>query len=180
MKNRVLVNKYAQGLVQAVSDEPEFRSAEKEIQAFLSLLSAHDNLRKALVSPFLNLEKKKKLLAGILQKLGTGEKTTRFLDLLLDQKRLELLDEITAVLSETWNESKGILTFEVASVIPLSEAQKLRLKKELEELEKSPVSLVYTIDPDLIGGLSLRKGHVVYDASVQGNLLKIKEQIRGG
>jgi len=47
-------------------------------------------------------------------------------------------------------------------------------------LEKNPVSLNYKINPTLIGGLSTRKGNFVYDISIQGNLLRLKEIISEG
>jgi F-type H+-transporting ATPase subunit delta len=179
MKNQVLVNKYAQGLVQAVGDKAEFRSVETELQAFLELLGESPELRKALLSPFLNGRKKTEILAEVLKRSAAGPKTVRFLRLLLEHKRLDIFADIAAALPEAWNEKLGILTIEVASAVALAVGQKERLRKGLEALEGKPVSLVYRIDPEIIGGLSLRKGHIVHDASVQGNLMKIKDIIQG-
>jgi F-type H+-transporting ATPase subunit delta len=178
MKNQVLVNKYAQGLVQAVEDEAEFRSVDAGIRSFLDLLSASSELRKALMSPFLNSRKKTALLDDIMKRSGAGPKTARFLGLLLEHKRLELLADIAAAVPQAWNEKQGILTIEVTSAVPLAEDQHERLRKGLEALEGKPVSLVCRIDPEIVGGLSLRKGHIVYDASVQGNLMNIKDRIQ--
>lgn len=180
MKNHVLVRKYAQGLVRAVKTEEEFHVVTAEIRAFLEVYEHHDGLRKSLLTPFLDERKKKRLLEDVLAKLGLSGKTARFLSLLLENKRLELVCDIGAVLPETWNEKRGVVTYEVTSVVPLTDNQKTRLKKELEALEKKPVTLVFKIDAAIVGGLSLRKGHVVYDASVEGHLDRIKEQIQQG
>ena len=178
MRNKVLVNKYAQGLVQALGDDSEFRAVEDDIRGFLELLSGSAELGKALMSPFLNSRKKAGLLEGVLKRAGSGPKTIRFLSLLLDHKRLELLGDIAAALPETWNEQRGVLTIEVTSAVPLAEEQKERLRKGFEVLEGKPVSLVYRIDAGIVGGLSLRKGHIVYDASIHGNLMNIKDRIQ--
>ncbi|HEX2694263.1 MAG TPA: F0F1 ATP synthase subunit delta, partial [Acidobacteriota bacterium] len=67
-----------------------------------------------------------------------------------------------------------------SSAVPLTDDQKVRLTATLESLERKPVSLGYRIDPGIIGGLALRKGNVVYDVSVEGDLLRLKEKITEG
>ncbi|MHC4737145.1 MAG: ATP synthase F1 subunit delta, partial [Planctomycetota bacterium] len=83
-------------------------------------------------------------------------------------------------LPEVWNEQKGTYTFEVASVVPLTDEQRKKLGKKLELLEKRPVELKYRIDPELVGGLWVRRGNIVYDVSIKGNLMKLKEEISEG
>jgi len=79
-----------------------------------------------------------------------------------------------------WNEKQGVLTFEVSSVVPLTAAQKEKLQRELELLEKSSVRLNFKIDPELIGGLYLRRANTAYDDSLRGHLTKLKEKISEG
>lgn len=180
MKNQVLVRKYAQGLVQAAAGEAEFEAVRAEIGAFLDLCAGRKDLRDALDSPFVPPERKAAILADVLKASRAGAKTVRFLSLVLEHKRLGLLRDISAALPEAWNESLGIATFEVASVVPLTEAQVRRLREALEAVEGGPVRLAFRIDPAIVGGLSLRKGHIVYDASIQGNLDQLREQIQQG
>jgi F-type H+-transporting ATPase subunit delta len=180
MKNQVLVKKYAQGLVQAVRDDAEFASVRAELGAFLDLYAGRAELRNALLSPFVNARAKARILEDVLAKSGVAGKTARLIALLLEHKRLGLLEDIVGILPEMWNEKLGIVTFEVASVIPLTDVQKGRLRETLEAAERGPVSLVFRIDPGIVGGLSLRRGHIVYDVSIQGNLNQLKEQIQQG
>ena len=79
-----------------------------------------------------------------------------------------------------WNEEKGVNTYEVSSVIPLSDDQRKKLKVKLERLEKRPVVLKYRIDPELVGGLMIERKNIVYDISIKGSLLKLKEKIIEG
>lgn len=180
MKNQVLVKRYAQGLVQAVKDEAEFEPIRAELRAFLDLYSGLSELRHAILSPFIGARAKARILDHVAARSGAGEKTVRFLRLLLEHKRLDLLGDIVDALPETWNEKLGIVTFEVASVIPLTDGQKRRLRETLETAERRPVRLVFRIDPGIVGGLSLRRGHIVYDVSIQGSLNQLKEQIQRG
>ena len=180
MKNQVLVKKYAQGLVQAVREEPEFESVRAELGAFLDLFRGRRDLRHALLSPFVGALKKARILQDVLAAMKAGGKTARLLQLLLEHKRLDILGDLVAVLPEAWNEKMGVLTFEVTSVVDLTEGQRARLRRTLEAAEKNPVRLVFRTDPALIGGLTLKRGHVVYDVSVEGQLNQLKEQIQQG
>jgi F-type H+-transporting ATPase subunit delta len=177
MKNPALVKKYAQGLVQAVRDDAEFASVLAELRAFLELYSARDDLRTALISPFLNAVKRARILDDVLARSRDGGKTVRFLSLLLENKRLDLVKDIVDILPGTWNGAHGIVTFEVTSVVPLTAGQKERLRETLEAAEKSPVSLVFRTDAALVGGLALKRSNIVYDASIRGSLNRMKEHI---
>lgn len=177
MKNLALVKKYAQGLVQAVKEEGEFASILAELRAFLNLYSGREDLRTALTSPFLNAGKRARILKDVLSESQAGEKTIRFLSLLLEHKRLDLFGDIVGILPEIWDEEHGIVTFEATSVVPLTAGQKQRLRETLEAAEKGPVSLVFKIDAALVGGLALKRGNIVYDVSIQGSLNGMKEHI---
>jgi F-type H+-transporting ATPase subunit delta len=177
MKNLALVKKYADGLARALEGEREYASVGADVRKFLELFLSRADLRQALVSPFVNARKKAVILDEILPGLGMGPKAYRFLALLLHHKRMGLLPEIAEALPEAWSEKHGVVTLEVASALPLTEAQIARLTRTLEAAEKKPVRLVFKADPGLVGGLTVRKGNIVYDASVEGELSALKERL---
>jgi F-type H+-transporting ATPase subunit delta len=180
MKNQALVRKYADGLAQAIKDEREFESVGAEVRAFRDLFVSRQDLRKALVSPFVNARKKSAVLDEILALSGTSPKASRFLSLLLKNKRLKILPAVVDLLPEAWSDLTGVVTLEVTSAAPLTPGQKEKLEKALVASEKKPVRLVCKTDPGVLGGLALRKGHIVYDASVEGRLAALKERLGQG
>lgn len=161
-------------------DGAEFRRVLGELEEFAGLVAGRDDLRRALANPFLNTRKRAGIARELLERAGAGAKTVRLVLLLAEHGRLKLLPEIVARAPEAWNDRRGIATLEVSSVVPLADDQKARLEAALERLEGKPVSLGYRIDPGIIGGLSLRKGNLVYDVSVEGDLMRLKENIREG
>jgi len=177
MKSQILLRRYAQGLINSAKDEGEFGSLYGELSEFEKFLSVHTKLQDTLKSRFLPATKKTEIAAQILERSSIGDKAKRFLLLLVENSRLTILPELLESLPLIWNEEQGIATFEVSSVIPLSHAQKKRLEKKLALLERSPVTLTYKIDPSLIGGLTIRKENIVYDASIRGDLEKLKQKI---
>lgn len=177
MKSQILLRRYAQGLINSAKDDGEFESLSSELGEFAKFLSIHAKLQDTLQSPFLPATKKTEIATQILERSSLGNKAKRFLLLLVENDRLMLLPKILENLPVLWNEEQGIVTFEVSSVIPLSPDQKGRLEERLSSLEQRPVMLTYILDRSLIGGLSIRKGNIVYDASIQGDLERLKQKI---
>lgn len=180
MKNHVLIKRYGLGFINAAAGEDEFAALLQELLDFQNLIAREKRLRGALTSPFIPASRKQRLALEVLEHLHLHPKSSRFLQILIDNERFELLPDITAALPELWNDERGVVTFEVVSVIPLSEPQKQALQTKLEGIEQKPVALKYKQDPALIGGLSLRKGNIVYDVSLKGDLEKLKEKIIEG
>jgi len=178
MKNQTLVKRYTDGLAGAFSSDSEYEAVSRELADFSALLNANASLRHALLRPFLNAAKKGSLVRAVLEAEKAQAKTARFLELLLHHGRLEILSDVLAALPTAWRDRSGILSFEVSSVVPLSAAQKKRLEAELALIENHPVHCDYALDPSLIGGLSVRRGNLIYDASLKGRLEQLKAQIR--
>jgi len=177
MKNELLAKRYTDGLAGALPDEAEFQAVFREVEEFLGVLNDHERLRILLLRPFVSSNKKAMIMEEILDREKFRDKTRRFLVLLIEHQRLGLLPEVVRTLPSRWKELHGIRTFEVRSVVPLSAGQKNRLEAELSRLEKGPVSCSYALDPAIVGGLFIRKGNRVYDASVKGEIERLKEII---
>ncbi len=175
--NPLLLKRYSEGLAAALPDEAEFRAVSGELKEFLELLTGHARLKAILLRPFVSSTKKAAIIEEILARQDYRDKTKRFLNLLVQHKRLELLPDVAADLPARWRARQGIRSFEVSSVVALSPAQKERLEAELARLEKAPVFCSYTLDPSLLGGLFIRKGNRVFDASVRGELQRMKDII---
>ncbi len=180
MKSHILVKRYTLGLVNSVKDEAEFSALLRELSAFNGLLLTHKDLKDTLLNPFLPLSRKLQIAQELLASTSTEKKAERCILLLVENGRLELLPQIIESLPDAWNEEKGVNTYEVASVVPLSDDQRKKLKVKLERLEKKPVVLKYRLDPELVGGLMIKRKNIVYDISIKGSLLRLKEKIIEG
>lgn len=180
MKSKILVKRYTLGLVNSIKDEAEFSALLGELSAFSELLHTHKELKDTFLNPFLPTSRKMQIAQELLASESVGKKAERFILLLVENNRLELLSEIIESLPGAWNEERGVHTYEVASVAPLSDDQRKKLEVKLERLEKKPVVLKYRIDPELVGGLLIKRKNIVYDISIKGSLLKLREKIIEG
>jgi len=111
MKNQVLIKKYAHGLLSTLKGEKEYGILYRELKNFANLLAAREELYDLLIRPLLPASRKKKIAEGILSKSSSQQKTIRFISLLIENDRLELLSGIIEFLPDLWNEEKGIVTY---------------------------------------------------------------------
>ncbi len=175
-----LARKYAQGLAGALADEAEYAAVRVDLESFLYTLRENPDLSKAVASPFVPPAARAAILDDVLSRSGLREKTVRLLRLMQEHGRLELLPEVAALLPEIWGERWGIETYEVSSVVALTADEQARLRRTLEARAGGPVRLVFRIDPGLIGGLAVARGHIVYDASLRGGLENLRKRIEEG
>lgn len=179
MRTQIVSKRYALGVVKAISSDKEFKKINQDIVDFLDLIEKNKDFREFIFSPFYSSPQKRDILFRMLEKSAYSEKSKRFLLLLVEKNRLLLLKEIKELIESLWNEQKNIHTFEVTSVYPLTEEQKRNLFKKLEKIVKGKVIIKFKKDSSLIGGLIIRKGDILYDGSIKGNLLKLKDKILG-
>jgi F-type H+-transporting ATPase subunit delta len=175
MIKQVLVRRYGQGLINVLRDEADFRKVREELGDLARLFFGDNKLREVLTSPFLAKTKKADLVRDIINQSAADRRTRNFILLLLEKGRFELLPEILDLLPLLWNEKTGIVTVEACSAVPLSDAQQERLRRTLESLESRPVDLKFTLDPEVLGGLVLRRGHVIYDLTLRGRLARLRD-----
>jgi len=178
MRNQALVKRYAEGLAGALKSVEEYDAVRRELSEFSDILETNANLRDVLLRPFLPAEKKTRIVEDVLDRQSCLEKTRRFVHLLLRHRRMEILSPVLRDLPSLWNEHHGVVSFEIRSVVPVEDGQRIKLEAELRKLEGRPVSCAYVLDPGIVGGLYIKKGNMVYDVSLKGQLERLKEIIR--
>jgi F-type H+-transporting ATPase subunit delta len=180
MSQRLIIKKYARSLARALETEQEFKICLKQIQALADLMASQEKINFALTSPSIFTSQKMKIMAELLEKLDFNPRVKSLLTLLTEHERLSSIPELIAILPDIWAEEKGIETFQISSAVELTEKEKIRLKETLEKLEKKPVRLLFSLNPEIIGGLLVRKSNVYYDVSIKGSLLRLKEIVVQG
>lgn len=180
MRNQIAVKRYAEGLAGALRSESEYAAVRADLEAFAGLLRDNADLSAALFRPFLALARRQAIAEDVFERLGFQAKTRRFLRLLMQHGRCEILADIIRSLPAVWDAKNGVVPFEVRSAVALGAAQKARLEARLRSLENRPVACAYVLDPSIIGGLAVRKGNLIYDVSLRGRLERLKNEIREG
>ena len=177
MNQLSVIRKYGQGLASTVKTEEELTFCLKQLESFLSLLESDEKVFFALTSPFVIKSEQLSLLEKVLDKLNFDTRVSKLIWLLGKNGRLAWLKILLAELPEIWARGQGIESLEVSSAIELTEEEKKKIEETLKKVEKKPVRLTFSIKPEILGGLLIRKGSIYYDVSLKGSLLKLKDII---
>jgi F-type H+-transporting ATPase subunit delta len=106
-----------------------------------------------------------------------GELVYNFLMVLNQHGRLDLLRPILAALRKLLDQRSGRLRVHVRTAIPLPDDQRNRLQQELRETFKREPVLEAAVDPDLLGGMVVRVGDWLYDASVRTQIENLRNHL---
>ncbi|NQV02052.1 MAG: ATP synthase F1 subunit delta, partial [Bacteroidia bacterium] len=118
-----------------------------------------------LKSPVVSEEKKEKILKDLFEQRFDGI-TMKFLLILVHKNREVYIPEIARNLITLYKEYKKILTVNLTTAIPMTEAIRNRASTIMRDYTKWQIELVQKIDPKIIGGFILNWGDMQYDASI--------------
>jgi ATP synthase F1 delta subunit len=138
-------------------------------------LSGSRELQLFFFSPYFSSEEKKDGVAKVIE--GGNEYLVRFLQLLAEKHRLPVLFRIRREFDGLWAKEQHLLEVGVTSAVELDEETVKGIGKKIEEQTGQRVELTSEVDPDLIGGLVIRVGNMVLDASVRNRLERLRRQV---
>lgn len=119
---------------------------------------------------------------GIIDRIFGGrihEHICSFLKILTERGKAAIIPQCLEEFDRLWYENSGIVIAEAISATEMTEEQKTRLIRNLEERTGHPVELRVRTDPSLIGGLKITVGGELIDGSIKGRLGKLKEDLTG-
>lgn len=148
--------------LKAWSDALAFAAAVAQDESMQGLISNPNLDRDRLVQLFLDV------CGDRLNAFGQN-----FIRVLAENKRLELLPEITALFEALRAEAEGSIEAEVISAFPLNDSQQKQLTEMLKKRLHRDIVLVTKTDESLIGGAIIRAGDLVIDASAVGQLTRL-------
>lgn len=143
--------------------------------ARLSVVASSEAARELIGNPRVSSAQVAVLVADVAGNLSPEQRN--FVAVLADNERLGVLPEIAEVYEGLRNGFEGVLDARIASAYPLSDAQVAEVVATLEGKYGRKVKATVSVDHDLIGGISIRIGDEVIDASVRGKLAQLADAL---
>lgn len=175
-----VATRYARALVEIAVDPKNHIDPAQVVDtlgAFEQAIHTHADLRNVLESPAVPGARKRAVLARLAAPLNLPTLIRNFFYVLIDHRRTALLGDIRRSFETLLDERMGVVRADVTSVQPLDEAQRARLADELTRLTGKQVRCEYSLDPNLVGGVSARIGSTIYDGSVRGRLASLRRTL---
>jgi F-type H+-transporting ATPase subunit delta len=176
MRQGSIAKRYATALLQVAQEQGKIDEFQQQLESIAQTLSQHPTLQTALASPVVAPSKKKSLFAALAAKLGINPSLGNLMSALIDNDRIPELNLLVLIFRDLADEQKGRVRVRVSSATPLG-ANEAKLKAILEKSLKLEVLLEAQVDPKLLGGLVVRVQDRVFDASLQGELDRLKESL---
>ena len=166
---------YARSLFEVAQEQGSMEEIHEQIDAFADELSRNRELQIFFFSPYFSSEEKKDGVAKVIE--GGNEYFVRFLELLAEKHRLPVLFRIRREFDAMWAKEQRLLEVAVTSAVELDEETVKTIGDRIQEQTGQRVELSADVDPDVLGGLVIRVGNFVLDASVRNRLERLRRQV---
>lgn len=174
-----LAGRYATALFDLAKAQDALPQLEADLESLRSALAGNAELTRALRSPVVRREEHAGIVAALGEPLGLSPLTRNFLGVLAGKRRLGALPAMLDQLEAMMALHRGEATAEVVSASPLSEEQLDRVRESVAAKVGRAVKLTAGVDPGLIGGLVVRVGSQMIDASLKTKLQQLELAMRG-
>jgi F-type H+-transporting ATPase subunit delta len=166
--------RYAQALFELADEAKMVAVAEGDLRALKAMSAESADLRRLIASPAFTAEDKGKGLMAIADKAHLNSITKRFLGVLVANNRVSALPAVIAAFETLAAERRGAVAAEVTSAIKLTAAQEKTIAAELKKAFGKDPEITTTVDPSILGGLKVKVGSKLFDASLKSRLDQLK------
>lgn len=176
MLENIIARRYAEALMRVARDKGKEEEFSKALATLAQALG-----RKQLVhfweSPLFEEGQKLAILEKVLPALHLPEEVKNFARLLITRKRFSLIREIEQEFERTYDQEVGRARALVYSPYPLIRRQSRELEKTLSQITGKKISIETKVDKTLLGGLVIRIGNFVLNASVKDRLRRFAKGV---
>lgn len=177
--NGPVAERYAAALYDLAGDRRELDRTVEEMEALGRLVDASPDLARVLASPVIRPDEGRRAVLAVLERQGFSVLLRNFVGVVAANRRLPALRAIVRAFADLAAARRGIVTAAVATAHPLTDVQRAQLAARLATAGYSNVRIDETVDPSLLGGMTLRVGARLYDASIKSRLQRLAYRMKG-
>jgi F-type H+-transporting ATPase subunit delta len=164
---------YAEALLDLAISNDALKETTNDINIVSQFLANSNDLKKFLGNPLITRTAKKTVVKDILGE-QISSSTLKFLLLLVDRNRIEVLESIAQKFLELSYKQESIEIAKITSSIQLSAQQQKEIAEKLKVITGAKqIKLALKVDPQLIGGFTIEIGSKMIDTSIRGQLKQI-------
>jgi F-type H+-transporting ATPase subunit delta len=169
-----VAGRYASALFDLAREQNAVDAVGRELDRFEALLRESADLMRLVRNPVFTAEEQTRAIGAVLAQTRIGGLAANFIRLVASNRRLFLLPDMIRAFRELVSQSKGIVRAQVTLAERPSDRVMEDIKSALREVAKSEVDVNVKIDPSLIGGLVVKIGSRMVDASLRTKLNSIR------
>jgi ATP synthase F1 delta subunit len=166
---------YSRSLFEVASEQDKLDDIREQLAELADALDSERELAIFFFSPYFSTEEKKDGLGKAV--VGADEVLVNFLEVLIENHRMPAIFRIRRQYEELWQEENRLLPVEVTSAIELDKQTVKRIGDAIGEQTNRKVDLAARVEPDILGGIVLRVGNSILDASIRRRLEQLRKQV---
>ena len=173
-----LAEGYARSLFEVAREQDALDALREQLGQFADALDSNRELAVFFFSPYFSTKEKQDALERILD--DAAEMFMNFLRLLIENHRMPVIFRVRQQFERLWEQENQMLPVEITSAIALDQATTESLGRRIGERTKRKVRLAAHVDPDILGGIVLRVGNSILDASIRNRLEQLRRHVAQG
>ncbi|WP_300974972.1 F0F1 ATP synthase subunit delta [Sphingomonas sp. LHG3406-1] len=174
-----LAGRYASALFDLARDERQIEAVSQSLSKLKAALAESADLKALVSSPLVGRQAAAQALAATAGTLGLDQTTSNFIAVLARNGRLSQLGNTIRIFETLAAEHRGESTAEVVSARPLDDSQIAALKAQLGARVGRDIRIDARVDPTILGGLVVRLGSQMIDASIRTKLNSLATAMKG-
>lgn len=166
---------YARALFEVATERDALDEIHDQLGAFADAMNDNRELAVFFFSPYFAVEEKKDGLARAVSDAHPA--FYNFLEALIERHRMPAIFRIRVVFDGLWEEAHKRLPVQIVSAIELDETTVNDLGDKIGRQLDRQIEVSRVVDPDILGGIVLRVGNVIMDASIRTRLEQLRKQV---
>jgi F-type H+-transporting ATPase subunit delta len=166
---------YAQSLFEVARERGKLDAIHEQLGQVADTIAENRDLQVFLFSPYFTSAEKRDGIARAVS--GAEPELMNFLELLAEKHRMPVIFRIRERLDELWAKEKGQLEVRLTSAVELDPEIVKRVRSEIERQTGQTIELSSEVDEGIIGGLVLKVGNMVLDASLRSKLERLRREV---
>ena len=166
---------YARSLFEVAQEQNKLDAVREQIGAFADALDETRELQVFFFSPYFSTAEKQD---GLDRAITDADAVVlNFLKLLIENHRMPVIFRVRREFDRLWLQENKLLPVTVTSAVPLDDATVKHIGDRIAEQTNLKVDLSSNVDPEILGGIVVRVGNSVLDASIRARLEKLRKQV---
>jgi F-type H+-transporting ATPase subunit delta len=173
-----LAEVYARSLFEVALEQGKLDELREQLGQFADALDSNRELAVFFFSPYFSTKEKQDGLRRLLD--GAEETFLNFLELLIENHRMPVIFRTRQQFERMWERENQLLPVDITSAIALDQETTENLGRTIGERAGRKVRLAAHVDPDILGGIVLRVGNSILDASIRNRLEQLRRHVAQG
>ncbi len=166
--------RYAKAILEFATDANKAAAVNEDMKSIGTTINSNQELSDFLSNPIIKQEVKNAALKEVFS--SVQPETNNLFDLLLENKRFEILSTISSEYSTLFDANNGVQSATVTTAIAMTPELEQQVLAKIATFSSKKITIENTVDPSIIGGFILRIGDMQYNASVANKLQELKRE----